>query len=235
MQSDLQQSSGRLLQCSRLSECRGCLIWIGSKPETLQPSDLDLACEGLPAARFFEALGRLLRTLPIPVDLIDLEEPGLTADTSFQGFTGGDHTLMRKTHLTRLQSEIETEWPRLEMLVQELQQLVANLPAHAEPSRRDKAAIGAFLHSFYNGIENILKHLAREIDQNVPTGEGWHRALLQRMSVAVPGIRSAVLRPDTVLMLEPYMVSRGSWGMCATSPAPHPVASGTSRQASGGP
>lgn len=112
---------------------------------------------------------------------------------------------MKKTHLMRLQSEIETEWSRLEMLVQELQQLVANLPAHAEPSHRDKAAIGAFLHSFYNGIENILKHLVREIDQNVPRGEGWHRALLQRMSVAVPGIRSAILRPDTVIMLEPYL------------------------------
>ncbi|AEN72367.1 nucleotidyltransferase family protein [Rhodothermus marinus] len=48
------------------------------KPEiSLQLGDLDLACEGLPATRFFEALGRLLRTLPIPVDLIDLEDPAL--------------------------------------------------------------------------------------------------------------------------------------------------------------
>ena len=38
------------------------------------PHDIDLACEGLPPARFFEALGKLLSTLSVPVDLIDLEE-----------------------------------------------------------------------------------------------------------------------------------------------------------------
>ena len=48
------------------------------KPEmSSQLGDLDLACEGVPATRFFEALGRLLRTLPIPVDLIDLKDPAL--------------------------------------------------------------------------------------------------------------------------------------------------------------
>lgn len=38
-----------------------------------RPQDLDLACEGLPPARFFEALGRLLSTLAVPVDLVDLK------------------------------------------------------------------------------------------------------------------------------------------------------------------
>ena len=37
------------------------------------PQDLDLACEGLPPDRFFAALGRLLSTLSVPVDLVDLQ------------------------------------------------------------------------------------------------------------------------------------------------------------------
>jgi len=39
--------------------------------------DLDLACEGLPPDRFFEALGKLLSTLTLPVDLVDLKGTGL--------------------------------------------------------------------------------------------------------------------------------------------------------------
>lgn len=36
-------------------------------------SDLDLAVEGLPAARYYHAVGRLLRELRVPVDLLPLE------------------------------------------------------------------------------------------------------------------------------------------------------------------
>jgi len=43
----------------------------------VKPRDLDLACEGLPPHRFFEALGRLLTTLSVPVDLVDLHGPEL--------------------------------------------------------------------------------------------------------------------------------------------------------------
>ena len=39
--------------------------------------DLDLACEGLPPDRFFEVLGKLLSTLTLPVDLVDLSGTGL--------------------------------------------------------------------------------------------------------------------------------------------------------------
>lgn len=37
-------------------------------------SDLDLAVRGLPAARYFDALGALMRALPCDVDLVRLEE-----------------------------------------------------------------------------------------------------------------------------------------------------------------
>ena len=42
------------------------------------PQDIDLACEGLPPARFFEALGKLLCALSVPVDLVDLKEAELS-------------------------------------------------------------------------------------------------------------------------------------------------------------
>ena len=58
--------------------------------------------------------------------------------------------------------------------------------------------MGAFLHNFYNGIENVLKRIAEEIDQSVPSGSEWHRALLRRMAKGVEGLRPAVLKAETV-------------------------------------
>jgi predicted nucleotidyltransferase len=55
------------------------VILFGSAARGAVPQDLDLACEGLPSSRFFEALGKLLTTLSVPVDLVDLQGKGLRA------------------------------------------------------------------------------------------------------------------------------------------------------------
>jgi len=113
--------------------------------------------------------------------------------------------MMKRTEWLALQAEIEADLKDLALVIQEIQETFAGLPIPQEPSHKDKAALGAFVHSFYNGLENVLKRLAQEVDRSIPTGEGWHRALLRRMSVEVPGVRPAVLRPKTVEALEPYL------------------------------
>ncbi len=50
--------------------------------------------------------------------------------------------------------------------------------AKTPPSPIEISALAAMLHSFYNGIENILKRIAAEIDGRVPGAEFWHRELL---------------------------------------------------------
>jgi len=53
------------------------------------------------------------------------------------------------------------------------------------------------LHCFYNGIENILKRAACELDQKVPVGPSWHSELLDQMSQASgarPALASQALR-----------------------------------------
>ena len=47
--------------------------------------------------------------------------------------------------------------------------------------------------------------MAQEVDRSLPTGEGWHRALLRRMTAEVPNVRPAVLRRKTAEALEPYL------------------------------
>ena len=45
------------------------------------------------------------------------------------------------------------------------------------------SALAAMLHSFYNGIENILKRIALELDDPMPGGESWHKELLDCMTL----------------------------------------------------
>lgn len=46
------------------------------------------------------------------------------------------------------------------------------------PDLVEVTAAASVLHSFYNGVENIFRCIAREIDMHSPSGEHWHRDLL---------------------------------------------------------
>ncbi len=74
----------------------------------------------------------------------------------------------------------------------------------AEPLRRWIAvnAIGSGLEKVYSGAERILKMIAATVDGGVPNDESWHRTLLQRMAVPLPGVRPAVLRAGTLGALD---------------------------------
>jgi hypothetical protein len=83
---------------------------------------------------------------------------------------------MRQSDLSLLKVEIESDFSDLERVVTEIKEAVREIGSSI-PTYRDKAALGALLHSFYNGIENALKRIAEEVDHSVPGGEGWHKSL----------------------------------------------------------
>lgn len=111
---------------------------------------------------------------------------------------------MNRNGLQALRAEIESDLDDLAAVLDEIGTTVSQVPDDG-PTTRDKAAIGAFLHSFYNGVENVLKRLAQEVDENVPVGEDWHRTLLRRMELPIESVRPEVLQPETVEGLEPYL------------------------------
>ena len=61
------------------------------------------------------------------------------------------------------------------------------------------------LHDFYCGVERVLELVASVVDRSSPPGPHWHRELLQQMTVALPGVRPAVLSPGTASRLEEYL------------------------------
>lgn len=95
----------------------------------------------------------------------------------------------------KLRKQVATELEQLGHLL-ETHQALLNRSSDTDPSAVELMALAAVLHSFYNGVENILKRIAIEIDGTMPTGEVWHRDLLDaamRPSAARPQAVSAEL------------------------------------------
>jgi hypothetical protein len=73
-----------------------------------------------------------------------------------------------------------------------------------EPNLDELAAMGAILHGFYNGVENIFKRIAETLDGGLPRGPSSHAELIGKMSIVQPH-RPAVLSESLSLRLEEYL------------------------------
>lgn len=102
-----------------------------------------------------------------------------------------------------LREEIELE---LEMLREHVD-TVALLREKVEttpPDVVETMALGAFLHGFYNGIENAFKRIAIHVDGGPPRGEAWHQELLAGMAAKTPN-RPAVISQRLADSLQDYL------------------------------
>jgi len=72
------------------------------------------------------------------------------------------------------------------------------------PDAIEIAALAGLLHSFYNGVENILKRIAVHSGAIPPSSTSWHSELLE--SMAAPGSgRLAVINRDLLERLRSYL------------------------------
>jgi hypothetical protein len=60
------------------------------------------------------------------------------------------------------------------------------------------------LQNFYSGLERLFELIAKGIDDEIPTGQTWHRALLRQIAMDKPAIRPAVISESSVQALDEY-------------------------------
>ena len=103
----------------------------------------------------------------------------------------------------KLRKQVEVERAQLHQLL-EAYRVTVEKTASTAPSDMELYALAGLLHSFYNGIENIFKRVAEEVDGQLPRGPAWHRQLLDTMSQ--PGkSRPAVISASIVERLDAYL------------------------------
>ena len=59
--------------------------------------------------------------------------------------------------------------------------LLRDLVHMRDPDFIELCAIGSILHSYYNGIENIMMLIMKNVDEQEIQGEKWHKQLLYMM------------------------------------------------------
>ena len=94
--------------------------------------------------------------------------------------------------LASLSAVIDHDLKSIQRLSADLQRLSAPL-ASGGFEFRDLTAIAYVLHSLYNALENSLEQISRTFENHVVEPARWHKELLDKMFLDIPGVRPAVL------------------------------------------
>jgi uncharacterized protein YutE (UPF0331/DUF86 family) len=109
-----------------------------------------------------------------------------------------------KYNLELLKADITEELEKLRRLEEEFAgaQNLLQLPPEKVPFYH-RGAVGYLLHSFYNGCENIFRSIARFFENDVYP-QTWHRDLLKRMKLEIPGYRPRVIDEELFRLLDNF-------------------------------
>jgi len=100
--------------------------------------------------------------------------------------------------MDKLSQKILAEFENIEEILNEM-------PLHTKLpflSPLELAGVAAYLHSFYNGIENILKQIFISIKLTVPNGNSWHKELLEK------AVQNEIITEKCKLNLGQYLAFR---------------------------
>ena len=103
-----------------------------------------------------------------------------------------------------LKEDILSEIEKIENLFNSFTPLTGKLKKQ-NPSFIELNALAMFLHSFYNGLENIFKLIAKKIDEKNLTSERWHIELLDQMTNTTKNRKKSVLTNKTYEVLKEYL------------------------------
>ena len=174
-----------------------------------EQSDIDIAVWGLPPNSYFRAVSETIGfSREFKIDLvrfesckevfrkrvqsqaIPIEKDGKRGNTLRDNETN-------KMKWEKLVQRISGERTRIKRSAGQIGEDLQRIEeAPIEYRRSLEAFVARHLFDFYKGLERIFQRIAREVDRNLPSGEEWHKDLLQQMTES-NAIRPAVLSQET--------------------------------------
>jgi hypothetical protein len=95
------------------------------------------------------------------------------------------------------------EVERIEEVINEASPLFSSCQTK-DPDFIVKSASAMIMHSFYNGIENIMLLIVKKMDSNLPDGTQWHKKLLARALNKTEN-RTPIFREELKEPLDEYL------------------------------
>jgi len=103
----------------------------------------------------------------------------------------------------RLAQRIKDELPDIASEVARAQKSwEASLETDDPEAYIDSVALN--LHGFYSGVERLFELIATQVDDSAPTGEAWHRQLIDQMAREIPETRPAVIDEFIAVALDEF-------------------------------
>ena len=88
--------------------------------------------------------------------------------------------------------------------LEQIERTVAKMPHGllSELNYLELSGVGGMLHSFYNGVENILKQMFLAHDKEIPKGVQWHKEMLNS------AVEHGFISEETLQWLIPFLTFR---------------------------
>ncbi|MBN2005348.1 MAG: hypothetical protein JXA21_18460 [Anaerolineae bacterium] len=108
---------------------------------------------------------------------------------------------MSKTELLLLVGEIKNSLDALDNIERLHATYQSAFMDEQTRDARDAVMLAEILTNTYTCVETILFRIARVFENHLDAQQ-WHKALLHKMRVEVPGVRKAVLSPEAYTLLD---------------------------------
>lgn len=102
---------------------------------------------------------------------------------------------MKKEDISLLLGYFSSQEEEIERLYQEIKTI--------EPIDKEKTiCLAYYLHNLYCAFEDLFKEITRTFENKIEDISSFHKELLKRMFIEVPGIRPRVLSRESFLLLD---------------------------------
>jgi len=111
---------------------------------------------------------------------------------------------LKREQILSLIAEIDDLLNALNMVVEEIEEKKREF-SDKEPDQFILRALGSLLHDFYTIIEDIFELISSEMNGVRLDSFDWHKRLLNKMTLEIPGLRPAVISRRLKEMLDEYL------------------------------